>query len=184
MQLHRTIAVAALALTAGTSYADVSCLDSILAMQPGFIACNGPTLGNLSANETPFEDFASQTAFDWTGVWVGSTEDGEFGPFANDPGTVTYGTLTLDQPLAGGMGFVIIGLKGGPSYSTYLFATDATSFQFDTLGLVKGSGSAGPALSHAAVFIPQVPEPTTGALLLAGLGVVVAAGFRRSRRLT
>jgi hypothetical protein len=73
-----------------------------------------------------------------------------------------------------------ISLKGGPSYSIYYIAagalTDASSINWNTLGIEKGNGDPGPGLSHASVYYNVIPTP---ALLPGLIGMGVAAVRKR-----
>ncbi len=83
----------------------------------------------------------------------------------------------------GGLTTVMAVLKGGPTFAGYLLDLSGTSGTWNTQGLLKGSGGAGPDLSHFAFYTTgpsQVPLPAAGWMMLAGLGGLGA--LRRSRR--
>lgn len=152
--------------------ADVACDDSpLLTGNGGYIACLGPLSGNVAAGQT------SEVSFEGFGdfVLVGTSDDVGNGPFA----TIDAGLMSFDTTLYGSF---VIGVKGGPGYSLYLFdggSTGISSLSFDTLGIVKGNGRAGPDLSHLALFVSAVPEPTNAAMLLAGLAMIGVVARRR-----
>jgi hypothetical protein len=152
----------------------VVCGDSIDTPEnAGYIACQGPLAGNISAQQNNVVSFAGYGSF----AYVGASNDGG-NTFAADPGSIVFGDLELTEPV---FGRFVIGIKGANSYSLYLFDGGnggIDTLMFDTFGIVKGNGRAGPALSHAVLFAP-VPEPGTWALLAAGLAAV---GFVARRR--
>jgi len=168
----------------------VHCSDSARTVgNAGYVACQGPTAGNIAAHLVDTAAFAGYGSFEL----VGTTNDPHSGPFASESEDESSRTLTFDHVQKG---YFVLGLKGGPDYSLYLFdggTSGIGSLKFDTLGLVNGSGHAGPELSHAALFtsyVPYVapspaslmavvPEPETGALMLAGLAAI---GFVAKRR--
>jgi PEP-CTERM motif len=160
----------------------VNCFDSLATIgNTGYVACQGPVSGNIAAGQTNSATFAGYGTFNL----VGKSDDNGFGPFSASPGTGTTGTLTFDGVVKG---LFVLGIKGGPDYSLYLFdggTAGIHTLSFDTLGIVKGNGQAGPGLSHLALFgsapVAAVPEPETYAMLLAGLGLV-AAGVRRRKQ--
>jgi PEP-CTERM motif len=156
----------------------VSCAQSFATVaNAGYIACQGPLAGNIAAGQVSSVSFAGFGNFEL----AGTTDDGS-AAFAGNPGNVGSGTLQLGSPQTG---LFVIGLKGGPTYSLYLFDGAAAgpagigALTFDTLGITKGNGSAGPGLSHAALFMAPVPEPGTWALMAAGLALVGGLAQRR-----
>jgi opacity protein-like surface antigen len=177
LKLLAAAATLALASVGASATAAVQCSNSTATTgNAGYISCQGPTAGNIAPGQTNTATFSGYGMFNL----VGKSDDAGFGPFASNPGGVTYGTLSFDTPQTG---FFVVGIKGGPSYSLYLFdggAAGISSLSFDTLGIVKGNGGAGPGLSHLALFAQPVPEPGSYALMLAGL-VVVGSIVRRRR---
>jgi PEP-CTERM motif len=142
----------------------------------GYISCQGPTVGNIAANQNNVATFAGYGSFDF----AGASNDGS-GVFTQDIKDVTAGQFTLSTPQTG---LFVFGLKGGNTYSLYLFdggSTGISQLSFDTFGIAKGNGLAGPGLSHAALFTTAVPEPETWALMLGGLCAVGAFARRRAR---
>ena len=142
----------------------------------GYQACQGPISGNIAPGQTNTASFASLTY-----NLVGKSDDALFGPFSSNPSGSTSGTLSFDTAQKG---LFVLGIKGGPDYSLYLFnggSSGITSLNWDTLGITTGGGKAGPGLSHFALFTSTtpIPEPETYALMLAGLGVI---GFIARRR--
>ncbi len=142
----------------------------------GHIGCQGPTVGNIAANQNNVATFAGYGSFDF----IGASDDGS-GVFTQDINGVTSGQFTLSSPQTG---LFVLGLKGGNTYSLYLFdggVAGIGTLNFDTFGIAKGNGKAGPGLSHAALFTSAVPEPETWALLLGGLFAVGAFVRRQAR---
>jgi opacity protein-like surface antigen len=181
VKLKSIAAAAVLALVslgASATAAAVVCADSTATTgNAGYISCQGPTLGNIAPGRTNTATFSGYGTFDL----VGKSDDAGFGPFASNPAGATSGTLSFDTPQTG---FFVLGIKGGPDYSLYLFdggVAGISSLSFDTLGVFKGNGSAGPGLSHLALFAQPVPEPESYALMLAGLGVIGSIVRRRRR---
>jgi len=153
----------------------VSCFDSLVTTgNAGFMDCAGPFSGNVNGNSTELQHLTNLFSSSW--VWVGSSDNPGYGPFTSDPGT-TSGVLNFDSPVKG---IFAIALKGGPDYSFYVFnggTAGISSLNFDTLGIYKGDGKPGPALSHASLyldppFLPPIPEPESYSMLLAGLGLL------------
>lgn len=154
----------------------VSCGDSAATIaNAGYISCQGALGGNIAAGQTDSATFAGFGTFDL----VGTSDNAGFGPFSAHPGSGTSGSLSFDSAQ---LGYFVLGIKGGPTYSLYLFnggPTGITSLNFDTLGVANGNGGPGPGLSHLALFAAPVPEPGTYALMLAGLAVVGSITARR-----
>ena len=176
------LAVAAAAFAApahaglGGGPVTVACSDSLNTVwNAGFIACTGPIAGNIAPGQVNTVSFAGYGSFDLVGV----TGDGS-GAFAADPGATQFGALNLGSAQSG---LFVIGLKGGPTYSLYLFDGGQAAIgalDFDTFGITNGAGHAGPMLGHAALFtVSAVPEPASSALLTAGLASLAFLARRR-----
>ncbi|OKH17807.1 hypothetical protein NIES208_08285 [[Limnothrix rosea] IAM M-220] len=78
-------------------------------------------------------------------------------------------------------------VKGGPSFSAYLWDGETTSGTFNTQGIVKGNGKGGPGLSHLSFYYRNetytnpdtTPVPTPAALLPVLTGVFGMAAKRK-----
>ena len=160
------LSILALSSVGASAAAAVVCSNSTATTgNAGYISCQGPTSGNIAPGQTNTATFSGYDTFNL----VGKSDDVGFGPFASNPGSGTSGTLSFDSARTG---FFVLGIKGGPDYSLYLFnggVAGISALNFDTLGIVKGNGGAGPGLSHLALFAQPVPEPESYALMLAGL---------------
>lgn len=181
MKLKTAMLSAALALASvgASAVTGVQCGDSVATVgNAGYLSCQGALGGNIAPGQTNTATFSGYGTFSL----VGSSDGAGFGPFLSNPSGSTSGSLHFDSPQSG---YFVLGIKGGPTYSLYLFnggPTGISALNFDTLGVTTGNGSAGPGLSHLALFAAPVPEPASYALMLAGLAVVATLARRRRLR--
>lgn len=138
--------------------------------EPGLVSCADSTriTGNAAYAgqcQGAFKDNIAQNKNATAVFDIGSGElSFDFFDSRNGHGR-TEGTLDLEQTI---YGWFVLGIKGGPTYSLYLFDggdEGVDSIEFDTLGVARGNGEAGPpALSHAVVFTPGgvLPPPPAG----------------------
>jgi hypothetical protein len=177
MKFSHIATAAALSLTALASQAALvsagtyTC--SLTDVTPGATACSGAWAGNDSNQQ---DDVLAELDNLSAGMWtfVGKSDEANGGPFTGNPEFNT-GTLTLDGPISGTFA---IALKGGNEFSLYVWENvmDVNAVLF-----TMGGQSA---LSHASLYqaeiIPgPIPEPSTYALMLAGLGAIGLVARRR-----
>lgn len=175
--------------------------------------CEGSFDGNLNPSdvESMLDDgtfFSAYAAFDWE--YLGKDEDvGDDGsPVQADIGATSGGWSIDFTPDS--VNVVVLLLKGGPTYSLFLWdtfvPTPGSSFAgtFDTAlaGLETGGGDPGPGLSHldaAGLFVirdcppgtvgtppvcrpvTDVPVPASLPLLMAGLAITGYVARRKTR---
>lgn len=140
----------------------------------GALQCAGPFQGNDS--NSILDDVFGQ------GEWeeIVKVDGGTSANGLTVSGSGTSGTWSFSGSL-GDFSQVMVALKGGPSFSLYELSTGITSGSWDTFGIVKGNGQAGPGLSHFTLYgRGEVPPPSAVPLpgpiwaLLAGIGGLVA----------
>jgi hypothetical protein len=156
--------------------------------------CKGPFEGNdTGATGTLLDDlnqglFASSVGSNVTWSLAGKSD--ESNPFLTADNGLSTGKWSLNKALSSGT--FVISLKSSTAYSTYLFKNidfSKTGLQgiFNTIGVaLDGSGNAGKALSHASLFVANVPsEPSTKVpepSALMGLGLVLGGMVVARRR--
>jgi hypothetical protein len=155
--------------------APVACDDSLnTVFNAGYVACSGPLGGGFADHV----EFAGHGAFELVGIAGDASA-----AFASDPGATQFGALALGSARSGEF---VIGIDGGSGHSLYLFdagAATIAALDFDTFGIARPNGIAGPLLAHAALYVSAVPEPASAALLAAGLASAVGVVRRRRRTL-
>lgn len=171
--------------TAAQVTTTVSCTGgSVTAGGNGYSSCSGPIDGNnigagtdnlqtrLNSNNLSLLPQVG-TALDFTKyTWTLATTSLGFDN-TNDGGTSGAWSLAAGKTLTAPF---VISVKGGPDYSAYFFnaGSTITSGTWNTFGITKGNGGAGPGLSHLDIYTAtakDVPEP------LSILGTGVAFGF-------
>lgn len=154
----------------------------------GATACSGAWSGNVNNQMT---DVNAKISSLWGGTYnlLGYSNDvNNNGPFSNGPSS-NNGTLTFDSPISGEF---VLALKAGNAFSLYRFTGQVgrTSVDFKTDGVQVNRNDIAAGLSHAALFADPktstvgtsvVPEPSTYALMGAGLFAVAFAARRRRK---
>jgi hypothetical protein len=182
--LGTALVAASLVLGAGAAQASaaapVHCSDALEVIgSAGYVTCQGPSLADLSMVGLPAVNFPGWGSFEW----VGASDDGS-GTFTANPAGGTWGALAMAVPRSGPF---VVGLSGEGSVSLYLFDAGTGTLpglDWDSYGLLRLDGLAGPLLTRAALYVPvttPVPEPGSLLMLLAGLGAVGWVVRRRSR---
>ncbi|MBD2607262.1 PEP-CTERM sorting domain-containing protein [Scytonema hofmannii FACHB-248] len=156
--------------------------------------CKGPFEGNDTGDKATLLDdlngglFASSVGSNVTWSLAGKSD--EPNPFLSADNGLSTGNWSLKKALSSGT--FVISLKSSTVYSTYLFKDidfSKTGLEgiFNTIGVaLDGSGNAGKALSHASLFVANVPSgpstkvPEPSALM--GLGLVLGGMVVARRR--
>lgn len=191
---HAAVAAVALLTIAAPARADdpirgdAKCTDSDAAnasapffVNPSFVACTAHYAEGAAPQTTLVTPFAGYGDFKYVGQTTKTDGPGAAGPF--DPfGTgLTFGTLTLKAPQTGPF---IVALSSAGDYSFYLYdpaiagGTPVSSLFISTYGttnIIRGPYE----LDYANLYTQVIPEPSTYALFLAGLGVTALALRRR-----
>ena len=161
----------------------------------GYVDCIGSFDGNPGNRANPWSEIFARLAqapvsdksgglgFVATQWFPDSSFDALSNPFAQNEGARDDGVINFDN---GQTGRFVLGLKQGDAFSFYLFdgsrvAGGIVSLNYDTLGVWKRGGTG---LSHAMyvgdpTMVAPVPEPSTYALMIAGLAAV---GWMARRR--
>ncbi|WP_204141902.1 PEP-CTERM sorting domain-containing protein [Halomicronema sp. CCY15110] len=169
----------------------VSAIDASALDLTGNVTCSTSNLVGSSACEGAFEGNNSNQDLDGLfGIadWGNELFKLENGATSNGPLTVTpaggtSGNWSITQSYLDGIDDLMFVIKGGPTFSAYLWDGLTTSGTWNTDGIEKGNGTAGPGLSHFSIYsvprtteppVETVPEPAAMAGLLAvGAGIVV-----------
>jgi hypothetical protein len=156
--------------------------------------CEGPFEGNDTGDKGTLLDdlnnglFKSSVGSNVTWTLAGKSDESNL--FIQADKNSNIGNWSLKQPLSSGT--FVISLKSSTAYSAYLFKDidfSKTGLEgiFNTIGVaLDGSGKAGKALSHASLFVANVPSgpstkvPEPSALM--GLGLVLGGMVVARRR--
>ncbi|TAF54966.1 MAG: hypothetical protein EAZ61_04860 [Oscillatoriales cyanobacterium] len=159
--------------------------DCSLGIVSGTVDCEGAFAGNNS-NQTIDTLFG----IDWNDNEILKAEDstGWFdGDLSIGGGGATSGTWTLSQAFVDAYDSLMFVIKGGTSYSAYLWDGTSTSGTWNTNGIVNSAGR-NPGISHFSVYgvactencgpDTDVPEPG----LAIGLGAMALGAIKARKR--
>jgi hypothetical protein len=136
---------------------------------------SGNNVGSGSGGSAPGEALTDEYIFN---RWAISADGTTF----NSPVDANGGGLGFEFDLGDTYsGSLVVAIKQGDTFSLYYYADLAPTDSLTYLGY-GGSGNLGAGISHFTVYgavTPPIPEPSTYALMLAGLSAV---GFMSRRR--
>lgn len=171
------LAAAVLALGAAGAQAEV-CSDTNVAT-PFLTGCAGSFAGTLSG--APSELASLGTLFGAPFLYVGSSNDADFGPFTANPQVAFNLTLAFDVPETG---VFVLGLVSAGQHSFYRFTTKRRigGLEFDSLEGVATTPQGNPFALDYAVLYRAVPVPEPGTSLMLATGALALLGWRRRAR--
>lgn len=162
-----------------------------MASLPNYVTCSGALSGNIGDNNNLAAELSLlSSTFGGTYNYVGKTNDANFGPFANNPAGSISGSLNFDTPETG---LFVVGLKASNTFSFYLYnggVSGIGSVSFNTIGSGTNNQGIAQGLSHATLYRANdtqvnvnavVPEPSTYALMAAGLAGLGLVSRKRRR---
>jgi len=148
--------------------------------------CEGAYSGNASSDIDALTVLFGETG--WSELEKVDASSGSSGGLTVTTTDGTIGTWAYSGDTSAFGGMIAI-LKGGPTFSAYLLDLEVVPLAGDwnTSGILKGNGGAGPELSNFTLWTrpgggpdtPPVPLPAAGWMLLAGVGGLAAWGRRR-----
>ena len=177
-----------------TAVAVAASTGSAAALTSGAVACANGTVTGTTECEGVFtgnnsnQDLIGLFDLDWgTEALKVDGSSGTAGPLTiTNDGDEKAGTWELEQSFVDMYDEIMFVVKGGPSFSAYLWDGLATSGTWDTFGVQKGSGKAAPGHSHFSVYgvnATDEPPPASVPAPAAMLGLVaVGAGIVIKRR--
>ena len=149
-------------------------------------ACDGPSSecfvarGNDIGNaKTVAETITLLTAnFGGTGWRLLGVSDDRNGPFAAHVDDTRSGTLDF-TPLVGNFALT---LKAGNGFTAYSLTGPATGLRQVSFSISRDLSHSSLWVNHSTTTVTAVPEPTTYALMLAGLGAIGFVSLRRKAK--
>lgn len=167
----------------------LSCTHHGVMTYMGATGCSGAWSGNIN---NQIGAVNAKIASLWGGNYtlLGYSDAANNGPFSNGS-AATSGRLNFDLPITGAY---VLGLKAGNGFSLYQFTNQVgdTYVDFMTDGAKVNGRDIPGGLSHAALWVDEtsttttttsvVPEPSTYALMFAGLFAVGFAARRRRKQ--
>jgi hypothetical protein len=175
-----TIALVATSAQAALTLTTPACTVSVL--NPAYTACGGSFEGNDKNQQADVVSFIAASGWGAVSFQGSSDTPVTFGPFTSDE-TGTTGTLTFDAPMDGPF---VLALKAANEFSLFYYngvGPAISAIDFSTLGVAVNRQGIPQGLSHASLYagapVPNIPEPETYALMLAGLGFVSFVAKRR-----
>lgn len=171
MKLKSLAAAAVLALTVGHSQAQTSFYD--LGLVSGGLLL-GETFASRSGSFNDLYNFSVAAPSSFAGVALALNLDIPFLP------GVEYHIRDFGISLTDGNGLRVADFDGRDGFSLAAVIGTGTNYTFSVSGFVDGSWGGGYAAAmNVSPVVSPIPEPSTYALMLAGLGMV---GFMTSRR--
>jgi hypothetical protein len=176
----RLAAASALLLGAAGAQAQATLCQFTNWGSPFAAGCTGAMPGDLTGAPAELATLASTWSESY--IFVGRSDEPDFGPFASNPQVAFNGQMTFDSTQTGTF---VLGVVSAGQHSFYRFVTKRRigGLSFDSLEGVATTPQGNPfPLSYAALYrmnVSVVPEPATVLLFTLGLAGLALRRLRR-----